>query len=145
MPFYMGKFAVTQGHYQAVTGQNPSQFKGRDNPVETVSWNDAQAFCKKLTSKQIQAVRLPTEAEWEFACRAGTRTRYYSGDTEADLALVAWYSAKNSKGTTHPVGQKEANTFGLYDMHGNVWQWCQDWYGEDYYGKSEAENPKGPA
>ena len=103
-PFYMGKFAVTQVHYQAVTGQNPSLFKDRDNPVEMVSWDDAQAFCKKLTEQTKQAVRLPTEAEWEFACRAGTRTTYHSGDTEADLAHVAWYSA-NSGGTMHPVGR----------------------------------------
>ena len=143
-PFYMGKFAVTQEHYQAATGQNPSRFKGRDNPVETVLWENAQAFCKKLTEQTKQAVRLPTEAEWEFACRAGTKTTYYSGDTDKDLDRVAWNFA-NSKNTSHPVGQKDANTFGLYDMHGNVWQWCQDWYGEDYYVKSTSENPQGPA
>ena len=89
-------------------------------------------------------MRLPTEAEWEHACRAGTRTAYYSGDTEADLGRAAWYEG-NSKETTHPVGQKEPNRFGLYDMHGNVWQWCQDWYAEDYYAKSKAEDPEGPA
>jgi len=142
-PFYMGKFAVTQEQYQAVTGATPSHLKGKDNPVEQVSWDDAQAFCKKLTEQTKQAVRLPTEAEWEYACRAGTTTTYHSGDSEADLARVAWYYG-NSKNTTHPVGQKEANIFGLYDMHGNIWQWCQDWYGEDYYGKSETENPQGP-
>ena len=138
-PFYMGKFPVTQEHYQAVTGQNPSNFKGKDKPVEMVSWDDAQAFCKKLTEQTKQTVRLPTEAEWEYSCRAATTTKYHSGDTEADLARVAWYAA-NSKDTTHSVGQKEANTFGLYDMHGNVWQWCQ----EDYYGKSESEISQGP-
>jgi len=143
-PFYMGKWVVTQQKYVAVIGANPSGFKGRDNPVETVSWDDAQAYCKKLAEQTKQTVRLPTEAEWEYACRAGTTTTYHSGDAEADLARVAWYAA-NSKNTTHPVGQKEPNAFGLYDMHGNVWQWCQDWYGEDYYGKSEAENPQGPA
>ena len=142
-PFYMGKYVVTQEQYQAVTGATPSQFKGKDIPVEQVSWDDAQAFCKKLAEQTKQTIRLPTEAEWEYSCRAGTRTTYYSGDTESDLARVAWYSA-NSKNTTHPVGQKEANAFGLYDMHGNVWQWCQDWYGEDYYGKSVVENPQGP-
>jgi formylglycine-generating enzyme required for sulfatase activity len=142
-PFYMGKFTVTQEQYQAVMGSNPSHFKGKDNPVEQVSWEDAQAFLKKLSEQTKQALRLPTEAEWEYSCRAGTTTMYYSGDTEADLARVAWYDG-NSKSTTHPVGQKEPNKFGLYDMHGNVWQWCQDWYGEDYYGKSDAENPAGP-
>ena len=142
-PFYLSKFTVTQEQYQAVMGSNPSMFKGKDNPVEAVSWDDAQAFCKKLTEQTKQAVRLPTEAEWEFSCRAGTTTTYYSGDTEADLGRVAWY-IDNSKNTTHPVGQKEPNKFGLYDMHGNVWQWCQDRYSEDYYGKSEAENPAGP-
>jgi len=143
-PFYMGKYDVTQEQYQQVTGTNPSGFKGKNNPVEMVSWDDAQAFCKRLTEQTKQAVRLPTEAEWEYACRAGTTSTYHSGDTEADLARVGWYYA-NSTNTTHPVGQKEPNAFGLYDMHGNVWQWCQDWYGENYYGKSEAENPQGPA
>ena len=143
-PFYLGKFTVTQEQYQAVMGSNPSNFKGKDNPVEQVSWEDAQEFLKKLSEKTKQDVRLPTEAEWEYSCRAGTTTTYHSGDTEADLARVAWYGG-NSKKTTHPVGQKDPNKFGLCDMHGNVWQWCQDWFGEDYYGKSEAENPAGPA
>ncbi len=143
-PFYMGKFTVTQEQYQAVMGASPSNFKGKDNPVETVSWDDAQAFCKNLTEQTKETVRLPTEAEWEYGCRAGTASTYHSGDTEADLGRVAWYFG-NSNNTTHPVGQKEANVFGLYDMHGNVWQWCQDWYGEDYYSKSPAENPEGPA
>ena len=142
-PFYMGKYDVTQEQYQQVIGTNPSNFKGKDNPVETVSWDDAQKFCEKLSELSHQAVRLPTEAEWEYGCRAGTTTTYYSGDTDKDLDRVAWYGA-NSKSTTHPVGQKEPNVFGLYDMHGNIWQWCQDFYGEDYYGKSEAENPQGP-
>ncbi len=142
--FYMGKFDVTQEQYQQIVGTNPSSFKGKDNPVETVSWDDAQAFCKKLSEKSGQTVCLPTEAEWEYACRAGTTTEFYSGDLDSDLDRVAWYGA-NSKSTTHPVGQKEANAFGLYDMHGNVWQWCQDWYADDYYGKSPATDPEGPS
>lgn len=163
-PFYMGTFTVTQEQYQAViinpffvgkvqSKQQPwfpvkdlnhSHFKGKDNPVDTVSWDDAQAFCKKLAEQTQQAVRLPSEAEWEYACRAGTTTTYYSGDTDKDLDRVAWYAA-NSKNTTHPVGQKEANVFGLYDMHGNVGQWCEDWSGSAYYGNSEPENPQGLA
>ncbi len=142
-PFYMGKYDVTQEQYQAVIGTNPSNFIGKDNPVEQVSWDDARAFCKKVTEQTKDGVRLPTEAEWEYACRAGTTTEFYSGDLDSDLDRVAWYSA-NSKSTTYPVGQNDPNKFGLYDMHGNVWQWCQDWYGEDYYSKSPAENPQGP-
>ena len=147
MPFYMGKFTVTQAQFARVIGFLPPTlglFSGHlDWPVCSVSWDDAQAFCKKLTEQTNEKARLPTEAEWEYACRAGTITTYYSGDTEADLDRVAWYYS-NSKNTAHPAGQKEANAFGLFDMHGNVWQWCQDWHAEDFYGKSEAEDPQGP-
>ena len=153
-PFYMGKFVVTQEQYQQVTGINRSVFRGQlmganhsaligsSNPVDTVSWDDARVFCKKLTEQTEQTVRLPTEAEWEYSCRAGTRTTYYSGDTDKDLDRVAWYGA-NSKKTTHPVGQKEANGFGLFDMHGNVRQWCWDFY--DEYPKEAVIDSKGPA
>ena len=143
-PVYMGKFTATQEQYQTVIGTTPSSFKGKDNPVETVSWDDAQAFCKKLSEQTKQTVRLPTEAEWEFACRAGTNTAYYSGDTDKDLDRVAWYEA-NSKNTTHPVGQKEPNAFGVYDMHGNAWQWCEDWWDENYHSNCPVEDPQGPA
>jgi formylglycine-generating enzyme required for sulfatase activity len=143
-PFYMSKFTVTQEQYQAVIGANPSHFKGKDLPVEKVSWDDAQSFCQKLTEQKTLTVRLPMEAEWEYACRAGTTTTYHCGDAQGDLNRVAWYLT-NSSGTTHPVGQKEPNAFGLYDMHGNVWQFCQDWYGVDYYVKSAAIDPDGPA
>jgi formylglycine-generating enzyme required for sulfatase activity len=142
-PFYMGKYYVTQEQYQEIVGSNPSQYRGKDHPVETVSWNDAQEFCQKMAEITKHVVRLPTEAEWEYSCRAGTTTAYYSGDTEADLSRVAWYES-NSNHTTHPVGQKEANAFGLYDMHGNVWQWCLDWHGEDTYLTSPPEDPQGP-
>ena len=135
--FYMGKYPVTQEQYEAVTGKTPSQFKGAKNPVEQVSWDDAQEFCKALHNKaqaklpQGMEVQLPTEAQWEYACRAGTKTRFYTGDEEEDLARAGWYT-KNSDGKTHPVSQKTPNAFGLYDMHGNVWQWCQDLYRSDY-------------
>jgi formylglycine-generating enzyme required for sulfatase activity len=154
-PFYMGKYEVTQEQYAQVMGTNPSQFKGADLPVETVSWDDAQEFCKAVAhfarlregdpgQQQFGKMlyRLPTEAEWEFACRAGTTTTYYTGDAEADLGRAAWYSA-NSGGKTHPVGQKEPNAFGLFDMHGNVWEWCQD-YWQDQYEPEAAVDPQGP-
>jgi len=141
-PFYMGVTEVTQAQYEAVMGKNPSQFKGATNPVETVSWNDAMEFCKKLSDKTRQAVRLPTEAEWEYACRAGSKTKFSFGDVEEGLGDYAWYRA-NSDNTTHPVGQKKPNAWGLYDMHGNVFECCADWYGD--YAKGAATDPSGPA
>ncbi|MCY3021958.1 MAG: formylglycine-generating enzyme family protein [Planctomycetota bacterium] len=140
-PFYTGKYEVTQEQYAQVMGTNPSQFKGASLPVETVSWDDGSAFCKKGSEKTGQTVRLPTEAEWEFACRAGTITTYYTGDGEADPGRAAWYNA-NSKNTTHSVGQKTANAWGVYDMHGNVWEWCQDWLEE--YKPGAVVDPQGP-
>ncbi|MEI6236477.1 MAG: formylglycine-generating enzyme family protein [Planctomycetota bacterium] len=133
-PFYLGKYTVTQAQYEALTGTNPSGFKGAQLPVETVSWDDAQDFCLKLTARlqgQALEARLPTEEEWEYACRAGTRKQFYWADPDNDLDAVAWYVANNG-GTTHPVGMKKANAFGVYDMHGNVCQWCQDTYAENY-------------
>jgi formylglycine-generating enzyme required for sulfatase activity len=141
-PFYMGVTEVTQAQYEAIMGTNPSNFKGATNPVDTVSWNDATEFCKKLSEKTRQTVRLPTEAEWEYACRAGTKTAFSFGDTDTGLGDYAWYSG-NSGSTTHPVGQKKPNAWGLYDMHGNVWEWCADWYGD--YAKGAATDPQGPA
>jgi len=141
-PFYMGRYEVTQEQYEAITGMNPSHFKGAKNPVETVSWEDAQEFCKKLSAKTGKTVQLPTEAQWEYACRAGTKTRFYSGDADGDLDGVGWYDS-NSGNTTHPVGEKKPNSWGLYDMHGNVWEWCQDWYGE--YAAGAATDPQGAA
>jgi len=110
--------------------------------VETVSWDDATEFCKKLSEKTRQAVRLPTEAEWEYACRAGSKTRFCFGDADEGLGDYAWYRA-NSGRTTHPVGQKKPNAWGLYDMHGNVWEWCADWYGD--YPNGAVTDPQGPA
>ena len=125
-PFYFGTYPVTQREWKAVMGDKPSSFKGDDLPVEQVSWDDVQEFIKKLNEKEgTEKYRLPSEAEWEYACRAGTTTRYSFGDSELELEDYAWYS-KNSEGKTHPVGQKKPNLWGLYDMHGNVWEWVQD-------------------
>jgi formylglycine-generating enzyme required for sulfatase activity len=129
--FYMGKYEVTQGQWQTVMGNNPSNFKdcGGNCPVEQVSWDDAQNFINKLNeSNDGFRYRLPTEAEWEYACRAGT-----TGDYAGILSEMAWYG-KNSGSKTHAVGGKQPNAWGLADMHGNVWEWCQDWYHETYYG-----------
>jgi formylglycine-generating enzyme required for sulfatase activity len=141
--FYMGVYEVTQGQYEAVTGSNPSNFKGAQNPVEQVSWDDAVAFCRKLSEKTRKPVRLPTEAEWEYACRAGTKTAYSFGDEEKALGYYGWFD-ENAKKQTHPVGQKKPNPAGLYDMHGNVREWCSDRYGEGYYAQGKAVDPQGP-
>ncbi len=129
--YAFGKYEVTQKQYEEVMGNNPSAFKGRNLPVEHVLWNDAVEFCKKLTERerllgrisQKQKYRLPSSEEWEHACRAGTMTRYYTGNTGKDLARAGWYRGNSGSGGTQPVGLKEANVFGLYDMHGNVWEW----------------------
>ena len=150
--YYLGKYPVTQEQYQAVMGNNPSRFKDHPkNPVECVSWDDAKAFCQKVCEKTGQKVRLPTEAEWEYACRAeipptprkkggilgsflkkeGGTSRYCFGDDESQLGDYAWYD-KNSGLKTHPVGQKQPNAWGLYDMHGNVGEWCEDNWHSNY-------------
>jgi formylglycine-generating enzyme required for sulfatase activity len=136
--FYLGKYPVTQEQYQAVMGKNPSNFKDDlKNPVEQVSWNEAKEFCKKLNQLIVgKDFRLPTEAEWEYACRAGTQTRYYFGDDAAKLGDYGWYD-ENSGSKTHPVGQKKPNDWGLYDMSGNVWEWCEDPYHDSYANKPE--------
>ena len=156
--FWMGKYEVTQEQWELAMNTRPwaNEKYAKSNPrhaVSHVSWEDCQDFLKKLNSQlrvPNSAFRLPTEAEWEYACRAGATTRFYYGDDldYSKLGEYAWYD-KNAWGGgdkyAHPVGQKKPNGWGLHDMHGNVWEWCQDWYGEDYYGKSPSADPKGPS
>lgn len=124
--YYLGKYEVTQKQWREVMGNNPSNFKGDNLPVEKVSWKDVQEFIKKLNEKEeTDKYRLPSEAKWEYAARAGTTTHYSFGDNDSDLADYAWYVG-NSGDKTHPVGQKQPNPWGLHDMHGNVWEWVQD-------------------
>lgn len=140
--YHIGQTQVTQELWQAVMGSNPSEFKGDSQcPVENVSWNDCMEFIAKLNRLTGKNFRLPTEAEWEYAARGGSKSRgyKYSGNNNPDL--VAWYDG-NSINKTHPVAQKQANELGLYDMSGNVWEWCSDWYGE--YINEVQTNPTGP-
>jgi formylglycine-generating enzyme required for sulfatase activity len=150
-PFYLGTYEVTQAEYERVMGTNPSSLKtpGSRAPVEQVLWEDAQALCQKLSSLAEERAagrvyRLPTEAEWEYACRAGSASRFCFGDDETAFGDFAWFK-DNSAGTTHPVGQKKPNGWGLYDMHGNVCEWCQDWYDPDYYKVASPGDPPGPS
>jgi formylglycine-generating enzyme required for sulfatase activity len=146
-PFYLGKYLVTQEQWEAVMGGNPSEFKGPKNPVETVSWDDCQQFFGKLNATSAAGggkFQLPTEALWEYACRAGNKTKYCFGDDDSKLGDYAWYDA-NSDNKTHPVGEKKPNAWGLYDMHGNVWEWCQDWFANGYYKESPVNDPTGAA
>jgi len=143
--YYMQTTEVTQGHWRAVMGNDPSYFKncGDDCPVEQVSWNDVQEFIQKLNRKEgTNKYRIPTEAEWECACRAGTSTAYCFGNSASDLSNYAWYNS-NSGSKTHPVAQKQPNAWGLYDMHGNVWEWCYDWKGD--YPSGSVSDPSGPS
>lgn len=158
--YYIGETEVTQELWQAVMGNNPSEFKGSNLPVEYVSWNDCQEFIRKLNAQTGQTFRLPTEAEWEYAARGGNKSRGYKYSGSNNLTEVGWYWQNsgdsflsgtdadwnaykiiNNHGQTHPVKQRQANELGLYDMSGNVWEWCQDWYGS--YGSSAQTNPTG--
>jgi formylglycine-generating enzyme required for sulfatase activity len=162
--FYLGTCLVTQEQWAKVMGYNPSEFKAGkldienatwddlvewvhlvitqpNLPVENVTWDECHEFLKRLSKRDGVVYRLPTEAEWEYACRAGTTTRYSFGDHAILLGQYAWYD-KNSNWKTHPVGLKKPNRWGLYDMHGNVWQWCSDWYGP--YSKEAVTDPIGP-
>ena len=138
--YYMGKYEVTQALWEAVMGSNPSNSKGDNLPVETVSWNDCQDFISKLNSLTGRKFRLPTEAEWEYAARGGKKSRGYQYSGNSNISDVAWYDG-NSGSKTHPVGTKQANELGIYDMSGNVYEWCSDWYGS--YSSSSQTNPTG--
>ncbi len=142
--FYMGKYEVTQGQWLKVEENNPSYFRecGSDCPVEGVSWREVRDFIEKLNVMSQAAYRLPTEAEWEFTARSGGKPEKYAGDNDADQ--VAWYSG-NSDGRSHQVGTRAPNGLGLYDLSGNVWEWCMDWYDSDYYDNSPRYNPRGPS
>src|SRR5499427_5883775 len=140
--FLLSKYEVTQGEFMALMGRNPSHFQGDTNrPVEKLSFFDAVAYCQELTRRERQAghlpagyeYRLPSEAEWEYACRAGTTNFFSFGDFATNAGEYAW-TLENSDGTSHPVGQKRPNPWGLYDMHGNVWEWCQDWWADNLPG-----------
>jgi formylglycine-generating enzyme required for sulfatase activity len=148
--FWLNKYEVTQGEYAALIGKNSSNFEGDTNrPVEKVKFPEAEAYCAALTRRESengrlqpgQIYRLPTEAEWEYACRAGTTNLYSFGDV-APADEFAW-TLENSEGTTHPIGQKKPNPWGLYDMHGNVWEWCSDWFAP--FPTNDVVDPVGPA
>ena len=142
--YYIGKYEVTQAQWKAVMGNNPSYFKGDNLPVEQVSWNEVQEFIRKLNQLTGKSYRLPTEAEWEYAARGGNNSRGYKYSGSNNIGSVAWYY-ENSGITTHPVGSKSPNELGIYDMSGNVWEWCQDRWASNYYSSSPQRNPKGPA
>ncbi len=157
--FYIDKYPVTQEEYKRVMEKNPSRWKAAKNPVEQVRWSDAVRYCNarsRLEKLQpcydlqtwqcdfnANGYRLPTEAEWEYACRAGTKTAYFFGNAPLKLKDYAWFD-ENSGAKPRPVAQKQPNPWGLYDMYGNVWEWCHDFYQVDYYQESPEENPKGP-
>jgi formylglycine-generating enzyme required for sulfatase activity len=157
--FLMDQREITQKIYESLTGKNPSRRKNPKNPVEQVTWSGAARFCNARSLQEgltpcydtdtwecdfsATGYRLPTEAEWEYACRAGGAAQYYNGDNPEELKTIAWFKG-NSEGQPHPVGQRKANAWDLFDMAGNVWEWCNDYYGAMYYRQSPADNPRGP-
>jgi len=144
--YYIGKFEVTQGVWEAVMGENPSSFdeSGDDYPVEHVSWNEIQDFLRELNRLTGRKYALPTEAQWEYAARGGNKSKGYKYSGGNDIGEVAWYDA-NSGDKTHPVGKKTPNELGIYDMSGNVWEWCSDCYDNYYYSESPETDPTGPS
>ena len=143
--FYLGKTEVTQKQWEDVTGSNPSKFQCGDCPVERVSWNNVQDFIKKLNEKTGMNYRLPTEAEWEYAARSGGLKEQWAGtNDEGKIGEYTWYGF-TAEGVTHAVAGKTPNAIGLYDMMGNVWEWCSDWYDKEYYETSPSKNPQGPS
>jgi formylglycine-generating enzyme required for sulfatase activity len=158
--FYMDRYPVTQENYEKLMGRNPSLWKGALNPVDQIRWPDAGAFCNARSQAEglqpaydtntwacdfnADGYRLPTEAEYEYALRAATSTEYWFGNSPEDLKRHAWFKGNSPRGT-HPVGEKPPNNWGLSDMVGNVWEWCNDWYQEDYYQHSPERDPRGPA
>jgi len=159
-PFYIDRHEVTQAEYERVTGENPSRWKNADNPAEQIRWANAATYCNARSrleglepaydpetwecNFEADGYRLPTEAEWEYAARAGAETEYFFGDDPAALKQHAWFK-ENCSRRPRPVGQREPNAWGLYDVYGNVWEWCNDFYQEDYYPESPEKDPRGPA
>jgi len=149
--YYIGETEVTQALWEAVMGSNPSEFKNANHPVETISWDDCKTFVSKLNSITGKNFRLPTEAEWEYAARGGNKSKGYKYSGSNTIGDVAWYwdnIPSHTEGDTgygtQPVATKQANELGIYDMSGNVLEWCSDWYGSSYYSSSPATNPTGP-
>lgn len=148
--FWIGKYEVTQKQYKKLIGNNPSSLKNLDNPVERISWYNADAFCKKLTEQERKngrlpdgyVYRLPTEAEWEYAARGGQKSKGFKFSGSDTLSEVGWYEA-NNKYRIQPVGSKKPNELGIHDMSGNLWEWCYDWYWREYYSMSPDEDPQG--
>jgi len=157
--FYIDKYLVTQEEYEKVMGENIARWKGKKNPVEQVRWSDAVNYCNTRSLQEglqpcydtetwecnfnVKGYRLPTEAEWEYVCRAGTNTKFHFGNNLNDLKNFSWFK-ENSGGRPRPVGQKLPNPWGIFDLYGNVWEWCNDYYKVDYYQESPEKNPKGP-
>lgn len=157
--FFIDKFLVTQEEYQKVVGENIARWKGKKNPVEQVRWSDAVKYCNTRSRQEglqpcyntetwecnfnADGYRLPTEAEWEYVCRSGTNTTFYFGDNKSELRNFSWFK-ENSGGRPRPVGQKLPSPWGIFDLYGNVWEWCNDFYQVDYYQQSPEKNPHGP-